>query len=241
MADRLGQFSEPVARQIYAVVKQLIASGYALPGSSQQSRAQFTQRPTLFVNDSGEEIPPFACMQITEMEDFGKNYAKVDKYDEDVFGGFLFNGPRSVADDKVGMAQATPRFRATREDNTDAVTAGHLWGPDPGEWFLKPNGGPWAALALQTESSTETVMWLHPDIATTYRATVTTEVTARSGSTDGAGVVTIKTVGASNATATLQTGVAVTSLLSSTVAVSAETVVSRTTNGRLQIISEDCG
>lgn len=240
MAERIGVYSEETARLIHDAVKQLIASGYALP-TSEQARAQSASRQTIFVNDSGEEIPPYACMQITEMEDFGLNYCKVDKYDEDVFGGFLFNGHTAVADGKMGTAQSTPRFLGLREDSADAVTLGHLWGPEVGEWFLKPNGGPWQALNLRTEATDETAIWFQPDIATTYRAVVTTAVTARSGTTEGGGVVTLKTIGASKATATLQTGIDVTTLLSATSAIDTELVVARTTNGRLQVISEDCG
>lgn len=240
MPERIGQYTEETARYLLDTINQLVASGWALPGNKQPTAIPF-QRQTFFINDSGEEIPPYACMQITEMEKFGQNYCKVDKYDEDVFGGFLFNGHREVADKDSGVAQFAPRFLGLRENNTDAVTLGHLWGPDPGEWFLKPNGGPWQAVNLRTEDADETAIWFQADLATTYRAVVTTEITARSGSTEGSGVVTLKTVGASNGTAILQNGVNVTTLLTGTSAVDAELVVARTTNGRLQVISEDCG
>lgn len=229
--------NEPLAKLVVDTVRKIVSSGWLLPGQL-PNQVAFPEDGILFRNDSEETIPPYGLMQVTGLEELaGRTYHVVDQYDEDVFGGFLFNGHREVEKGDTGFAQRHEPFIAAGDGST--VTAGHLWGAESGEWTIAPNGGPWLVTG-ENDIASDAVM-VSRDIAVTYRGVVTTEITARSGSTEGSGVVTLKTIGASNATATLQTGIDVTTLLSDTSAVDAEVVLGRTTNGRLQVIAEDCG
>ena len=235
--DAIGVYSPATAKMILDVVKYLRASGLVNDDGKRGSLNYPLPQLTRFRNDSGETIPAYSIMQITgTAELFGRTYHLVDQYSTGVFGGFLFNGKREVADGETGNAQTGIHFIAMGDGSTDTV--GHLWGPANGSWELTPNGGPYI-IAGDSGISTD-VVFVQWDVAATYRAVVTTQISARSGSTDGSGVVTLKTIGTSAATATLQTGVSVTSLLSDEILVDAEVIVARTTNGRLQVIAEDC-
>lgn len=100
--------------------------------------------PAYFHNDSGEEIPPYACMQVTGTEEIGgQNYLVVDQpADVDgTAGGYIFNGPTAVADDDEGKYQSAQVVRGYK--NTGTVTGGDKWSPVVGEWYIaQVDGGP---------------------------------------------------------------------------------------------------
>lgn len=100
--------------------------------------------PAYFHNDSGEEIPAYACMQVTGTEEIdGQNYLVVDKpADTDgTAGGYVFNGPDAVADDDEGKYQAAQVVRAYKDTGT--VTGGEKWSPVVNQWYIaQVDGGP---------------------------------------------------------------------------------------------------
>lgn len=135
---QIGGYSPETARMILDVVKYLKASGFVIDAS--RGNAQ-TLQPTEYIyvrNDSGEEIPPFACMQTTgTVESGGQNYITVDK-PADVSGEagwYLFNGQSPIPEDEYGIAFDGPVVRMLT-DGSSAITSGELWSPDVGEWAV---------------------------------------------------------------------------------------------------------
>lgn len=92
-----GFYDKETARNILDAYRSLQASGLLRPGVIQdlvRGRPQFIEEPKRFTNDSGETIPPYACMQIVGTEELGDNvFLKVDKpLDTDgTAGAFIFN------------------------------------------------------------------------------------------------------------------------------------------------------
>lgn len=103
--------------------------------------------PAYVHNDSGEEIPPYACMQVTGTEEIdGQNYLVVDKpADTDgTSGGYVFNGPFAIADDDEGKYQVGQVVRGYKDSGT--ITGGDKWSPVVNQWYIaKVNDGPFIA------------------------------------------------------------------------------------------------
>ena len=137
---QVNTFSEADARLILDTVKQLRASGWKSGPDSQRSLTP-TDRPTFFYNDSGESIPPYSIMHVTGTIEIGpQNFVKVDKFDEDIDGAFLFNGHYEIDDKDTGIAQPGNQWLAKTDGAT--VADGELWGPADGTWTLDKNAGP---------------------------------------------------------------------------------------------------
>lgn len=102
------------------------------------------ETPIYIHNDSGEEIPPYACMQVTGTEEIGsQNYLVVDKpADTDgTAGGFLFNSRSPVGIDDEGVAQPSQVVRGFKDSGT--ATGGDKWSPVVDEWYIaQVDGGP---------------------------------------------------------------------------------------------------
>mgnify|MGYP000235827846 CR=1 FL=1 len=122
---------------------RLTASGAGVP---QVSPTMPTPAP--FRNDSGETIPAYGCMQVTDTEEVGSdNLLVVDKPDDadGTSGWYVFNGPWEVVEDDFGTAQLGPILRGYK--SSGAITAGERWAPVSGQWYLaQVDGGIFAAL-----------------------------------------------------------------------------------------------
>lgn len=96
----------------------------------------------LFYNDSGEEIPPYACMQVTGVEDRdGINYMTVDKPQSGGTGPYLFNGPYEIEIDGDGTAQSGPVIRGLVDAGTGVdYTVGNTARATESEWYLTQGG-----------------------------------------------------------------------------------------------------
>ena len=137
----LGAFKKETAETILAVVRYLKESGYVIerPGRGQQFIPP--QAPVYVRNESGEEIPAFACLQTTGTVDAGgQNYVKVDKPVDDTgtAGKYLFNGIAPIEIGGYGIAHDGPLVRMLTDGT--AVTCGDLWQPTIAAWTVNPGG-----------------------------------------------------------------------------------------------------
>ena len=137
----LGAFKKETAETILAVVRYLKESGYVIerPGRGQQFIPP--QAPIYVRNDSGEEIPPFACMQTNGAVDAGgQNYITVDKPVDDTgtAGRYLFNGIAPIEIGGYGIAHDGPLVRMLTDGT--AIASGDLWQPTVAAWAVKPGG-----------------------------------------------------------------------------------------------------
>ena len=135
-------FDDATSRDLIAIVRQWRSGKLASLGSSLSQPHSFQELLPFVSNDSGEAIPPYACMQVTGTVELGsKNYLVVDKpADTDgSAGAFLFNGPREIADGEEGLAQLGPVLRAIKDTGT--VTGGDRWIPVIDEWYIEQDDG----------------------------------------------------------------------------------------------------
>jgi len=137
----LGAFKKETAETILAVVRYLKESGFVIdrPGRGQQFIPP--QAPIYVRNDSGEEIPPFACMQTNGAVDAGgQNYIKVVKPVDDTgaAGKYLFNGIAPIETGGYGIAHDGPLVRMLTDGS--AITCGDSWKPDVGQWSVTTGG-----------------------------------------------------------------------------------------------------
>lgn len=137
----LGAFKKETAETILAVVRYLKESGFVIdqPGRGQQFIPP--QAPIYVRNDSGEEIPPFACMQTNGAVDAGgQNYIKVVKPVDDTgeAGKYLFNGIAPIETGGYGIAHDGPLVRMLTDGST--ITCGDSWQPDVGQWAVTTGG-----------------------------------------------------------------------------------------------------
>lgn len=92
----------------------------------------------IFRNDSGEEIPPYAIMQVIgTAEDAGRNYLLVDKpllWTGALTGPFLFNNQWAVATGEFGTAQDGPIFRCIKDSTS--LSIGVRIGPVNNQWTV---------------------------------------------------------------------------------------------------------
>ena len=138
-------FPVAVAKEMLRVYRQLQASGL-LGRDTIESIVRRVPRsietPVFFRNDSGEEVPRYACMQVTgTVESGGQNFCTIDKpADTDASSGeYIFNGhevvPAGGSDAKYGTSQGGRLVRAIKASGT--ATAGDKWNPVVGDWTIE--------------------------------------------------------------------------------------------------------
>jgi hypothetical protein len=124
------------------------------PPAKKQSRAvrQQTPRHTSggfpFINNSSQEIPPYAVLQIVDAE-LDRNRTLLSVVKPTSTGKlFIFNGPRTIPVDGRGIGYREGRALAT-------VTSSplELWSPEPDEWSLV-SGGSHFSLAGELDEET---------------------------------------------------------------------------------------
>jgi hypothetical protein len=144
----IGAYKKETAQLILDTVKYLRESGFIIerPGRGQQ-KFRPADAPTYVRNDTGETIPPFACLQVTgTVEAGGQNYITVDKPVDDTgeAGKYLFNGIAPIEIGGYGIAHDGPVVRMLTEGTT--VTCGDMWQPDIGEFAVIPGGSMFSAV-----------------------------------------------------------------------------------------------
>jgi hypothetical protein len=128
-------------RMIIEITRYLKASGFTITPPGGGSRFVPQSTPIYVRNDSGEEIPAFACLQTTgTTEAGGQNYITVDQpVDTDgTSGGYLFNGIAPIEIGGYGIAHDGPLCRML----TDGVplNSGDKCQPVVGEWYIELGG-----------------------------------------------------------------------------------------------------
>lgn len=138
----VGFYRPDDAAFILRTVRQLQASGL-LQMSGRRSEVQFTQTTWVYVsNDSGEEIPPYGCMQATGTEEIGEqNYIVVNKPADTTgdAGGYLFNSHEAIPAGELGIAQRGRVVRGISDGS--GITAGDAWQPVVSAWTIAVGGG----------------------------------------------------------------------------------------------------
>lgn len=98
--------------------------------------------PVSFYNASGEAIPPYACMEVTDAQDVTSRYVvEVSKPTGDTNeAGYLFNGPTSIPASKTGMGYTASDPAWSIYDTGSSPVNGEEWGPISGSWEIGPTG-----------------------------------------------------------------------------------------------------
>lgn len=97
-----------------------------------------------FRNDSGEEIPAFACMRITGAEVVSTGRVTLTVGKPNTFGAqynHVFNGPLKVANGKYGLCTRSDGAAALYDSADGTPAFGESWGPRDATWKLKKNTG----------------------------------------------------------------------------------------------------
>ena len=139
-----GVYPKPVAELVLETVRYLRESGFVItrPGRGQHT---YTPPPQVYVrNDSGEEIPSYACMRITgTVEAGGQNYVKVDKPNTSA-ALYVFNSQAAIEIGGYGVAQSGPVYRVYK--STGTVTLYDRWRPTASQWYMSKGAGQFAVV-----------------------------------------------------------------------------------------------
>ena len=137
---RVGAYSPETAKAILDMFKYLQASGFIINPPDRTIADTYQLAPIYIRNDSGEEIPRFACLQVTgSVELNGQNYIKVVQ-PVDVTGAagwYLFNGFAAVEIGGYGIAHDGPLVRMLTSGA--AVVCGDRWRPTISQWYVTPS------------------------------------------------------------------------------------------------------
>ena len=131
-------FDDRTTALLLEMARLFVRNGRKLATPDRRRFEPASDGPIYVTNDSGETIPPYACMQVTGTEEIGpQNYLVVDKPADATgdAGTFIFNGPKEIIDDDEGVAQRGPIIRAFKDSGT--VTAGEGWAPVSGQWYVE--------------------------------------------------------------------------------------------------------
>ena len=138
MADGFVLSSERDAKDLVSMLRLFRSGAFGGLGGIAGGFQVTPRTPYYVTNDSGEEVPAYACMQVVGTEEIGgQNFLSVD-IPADVSGdagAFLFNGSAAIADGDQGVAQFGPVVRAFKDTGT--VTAGDRWQPVVGQWYIE--------------------------------------------------------------------------------------------------------
>jgi hypothetical protein len=150
VTQRGAIFKPETAAMILEVVRYLKNSGYIIDQPGRGGAFISPQTPIFVRNDSGEQVPAFACMQATgTVEDGGQNYIKIGKPVDTTgtAGAYLFNGVQPIdasGENRFGVAHDGPVVRAL--SNGSSATSGSRWQPVIGSWSIAPGGNIFAAI-----------------------------------------------------------------------------------------------
>ena len=199
-------------------------------------------QPTYFHNDSGEEIPPYACCQVTgTIELNGQNYLLVDKPADTTgdAGWYVFNNHAAVADNEEGQYQSGPIIRSYK--NSGTVTAGDTWGPTSGQWYVSADtAGPFIAAGEDDIQTNVVKLFTGSGGGGEVKFFVTggSGIAARSGSTLGSATCTMLTISGGTRSTTSTTATVYNDFLTS-IGASVDIAAAKV-DGIWLVIAEDC-
>jgi len=141
MADtNIGTFTPKQAKEILDTIRLLKTSGILRQKTENPRLDDPLVYPVSIKNDSGEEIPPFACMQITNTTIEGvRTVLDVIKPDT-LEGKYIFNHRTPI--ESGGFGVSLPWDVVRMKGNTTAE-ANKDYAPVVGQWYVeKKDGGP---------------------------------------------------------------------------------------------------
>jgi len=192
-------------------------------------------------NNSGEDIPPYACMAVTGFEiKRGIFHRKVGKPDTILWDTYLFNGPTTLSTTdgrRYGIGYHGPMFLCET-----SPTFSTSWGVKPGQWSLVQNYPTLALIDGEYASSGSTFIGYGVGQKITALVGFSDGPgTARSGTTPGTGSIKIYAkVGGSPGVLTDTTIITNYFNLSSTAITTGKYIQCKLANGFWWIDFEDC-
>jgi hypothetical protein len=141
MAGEVAGFSRKNAEIILETVRYLRANGLIVPQSGRGRQFIPPLAPIYVRNDSGEEIPAYACLQTTgTVEDGGQNFITVDQPVDNTgdAGAYLFNGQEPIEIGGFGIAYDGPLTRMLTDGAT--LSSGDKCQPVAGQWHITAGG-----------------------------------------------------------------------------------------------------
>jgi hypothetical protein len=141
MAGEVAGFSRKNAEIILETVRYLRANGLIVPQSGRGRQFIPPLAPIYVRNDSGEEIPAYACLQTTgTVEDGGQNFITVDQPVDNTgdAGPYLFNGQEPIEIGGFGIAYDGPLTRMLTDGAT--LSSGDKCRPVVAEWYIELGG-----------------------------------------------------------------------------------------------------
>ncbi len=127
--------SDGFEKQLRDVVKWW--RGQSQFSSNLNTETREPQEINVFRNNSGEEVPAYAIMEVEDVEvGNGRNVLVIKKPTGDASKPHVVNGPRAVATAKKGRWQ----WGTVKVAVTGTPTAGAEWGVSSGSWVLSSGG-----------------------------------------------------------------------------------------------------
>ncbi|MEL6104803.1 MAG: hypothetical protein AAFU85_02145 [Planctomycetota bacterium] len=129
------------ARDLLSMLAEYRQTGFKLRGSRPRVHSE-SRTPLVFQNVSGEKIPPFGCIQVTDTKvEFERTLYIGDKPSDEwgIEGMYVFNGPREVEAD--GFGSGSPDLDARAITKHSNITAGARMRPEQGTWKLYESAG----------------------------------------------------------------------------------------------------
>lgn len=143
-------FTKPTGETLVEVARQFESRPDNLMGDAEKD-----PKPSriIFRNRSGEQIPAYGCFRVggAETDATTSNYVVLAIKPDNSGGPFLFNGPRPVDDDKMGVAKSGI-VKALYTGGPPAVS--ETWGPK-NSFALEANGD--AAIMLGVLDATKQI------------------------------------------------------------------------------------
>lgn len=149
-------YSRDAMRRIDNTVLRVEDSADDISGVNPYDRAAPSERPASFRNDSGGEIPAYACMKLAS----GAKYSSgppVPFFIASKPGAtlltdrFALNGPNPVASGDHGICYLSGQTKALY--NTGTPVAGDAYGPTPGQWYLTKDYPPIFRVAVVSDAT----------------------------------------------------------------------------------------
>ena len=144
----IAAYTPDTAKMILEVVEFLRRSGFVREAGRKIPQV-FSDTPVLFRNDSGETVPPFACLQVTGAVDSdGRNYLTASKPTDATSeaGAYVFNGFHEVLTGEYGVCQPHGVVRAISDDH--GGDAGMSYRPIVNDFRIELCPGPFMMIGL---------------------------------------------------------------------------------------------
>lgn len=139
--DKFALIPTATAQELIRAAAYLQRSGVLSPQRIDvipSSEPRIVEEPLQFINQSGGEIPRYACMQIIGTHELADRTVLIADQPADTdgtSGGYLFNGHHAVADQAIGTAQRGRHVRAIAASGS-TLTAGLRFAPVVGAWTI---------------------------------------------------------------------------------------------------------